>query len=216
VKRIARGRGPARLAIARLNPWSKHLVVKDPFAALSIPWFERRGCTVVAIVRHPATVAASYRRLGWHAIGTLDRLAESPRWLDDDDRELLDRHRGDQLESTALLWRVVTRRLAETTGGAGARLITHEAVSADPSSAFAELRELTALPWSRIADHRLHRLTTAHRSTPSTTGPRQHLRRTSGTVFTTTLAGHDQREIDAVWRVAQPIAERWYRPDSVR
>jgi hypothetical protein len=49
-------------------PWpGTRLVVKDPFALLSVPAVvaETRALPVV-VYRHPAAVLASYRRMGWH------------------------------------------------------------------------------------------------------------------------------------------------------
>lgn len=46
-------------------PWSR-VVVKDPFALLSIPTLVRVTSAVPVVVhRHPAAVLASYRRMGW-------------------------------------------------------------------------------------------------------------------------------------------------------
>lgn len=46
-------------------PWSK-IVVKDPFAMLSIPAIVRTtGAVPVLVYRHPGAVLASYRRMGW-------------------------------------------------------------------------------------------------------------------------------------------------------
>lgn len=42
------------------------LIVKDPYAMLSIPAIRRTtGCRTVLIYRHPGAVLASYRRMGW-------------------------------------------------------------------------------------------------------------------------------------------------------
>ena len=46
-------------------PWTR-LIVKDPFALLSIPAVQRvTGASVVLIYRHPGAALASYRRMGW-------------------------------------------------------------------------------------------------------------------------------------------------------
>lgn len=70
-----------KLSYQGLNPWvySRYgihqwlaplpftrLVVKDPFALLSIPAIvEHTGAVVVLVYRHPGAVLASYRRMGW-------------------------------------------------------------------------------------------------------------------------------------------------------
>lgn len=46
-------------------PWTR-LVVKDPFAMLSVPVIvEETGALPVIVYRHPGAVLASYRRMGW-------------------------------------------------------------------------------------------------------------------------------------------------------
>jgi hypothetical protein len=46
---------------------NKRPLLKDPFAAFSIPWFvERLNCKVVVTVRHPLAFVSSLKRLGWN------------------------------------------------------------------------------------------------------------------------------------------------------
>jgi hypothetical protein len=69
-------------------PWSK-VVVKDPFAMLSIPAIVRQtGAVPILVYRHPGAVLASYRRMGWRPdldeVGALVRLpsASAPEGMD--------------------------------------------------------------------------------------------------------------------------------------
>lgn len=58
------GRDTAIYQLGRLR--RQRPLLKDPFAAFSIPWFiERLGCRVVVTVRHPAAFASSLKRLNW-------------------------------------------------------------------------------------------------------------------------------------------------------
>ncbi len=46
-------------------PWTR-LIVKDPFAMMSMPAVSREaGARCVLVYRHPGAVLASYRRMGW-------------------------------------------------------------------------------------------------------------------------------------------------------
>ncbi|MGH3097546.1 MAG: sulfotransferase [Streptosporangiales bacterium] len=56
-------------------PWSR-VVVKDPFALLSVPTVvETTDALPVLVYRHPGAVLASYRRMGWRAdVDELHRL----------------------------------------------------------------------------------------------------------------------------------------------
>lgn len=60
-------------------PWTR-VVVKDPFALLSIPVVHARtGAVPVLLYRHPGAVLASYRRMGWRPdIAEVERLVTLP------------------------------------------------------------------------------------------------------------------------------------------
>lgn len=58
------GRYGRRQSVARLL-WMR-VVIKDPFATLSLPVISREtSARVVLIYRHPGAVLVSYRRMGW-------------------------------------------------------------------------------------------------------------------------------------------------------
>lgn len=106
-------------------------LLKDPFAAFSIPWFiERLGCQVVVTVRHPAAFASSLKRLGW-PFDFNDLLAQ-PRlmqeWLEpyraDMEQQVehslhtargvtLQDNPSDLISSASLLWRMIYQIVAE-------------------------------------------------------------------------------------------------------
>lgn len=59
-------------------PWVR-LVVKDPFALLSIPTIHRlTGAVAVVVYRHPGAALASYRRMGWRPdVSELSQIVEA-------------------------------------------------------------------------------------------------------------------------------------------
>jgi hypothetical protein len=96
----------------------RRALLKDPLAVFSIPWFSQRlGCDVVAVVRHPAAVVDSHKRLSWRT-DFRDLLAQ--RQLCEDYlgpfvaemKEMLKRP-DDMIGNTSLLWRMVYHTLAE-------------------------------------------------------------------------------------------------------
>jgi hypothetical protein len=85
-----------RLAYRGLTPWVfgrygrrqwaaptgwTRIVVKDPFAMLSIPTIARTtGAQVVLLYRHPAAALVSYRRMGWQpSVHEVQRVQEAHR-----------------------------------------------------------------------------------------------------------------------------------------
>jgi hypothetical protein len=74
------GKRSLKYLVGRLQ--SRRPLVRDAFAVFSGPWFARRlGCRVVVIVRHPAALVSSLKRLGW----TFDfrHLLRQPALMDD-------------------------------------------------------------------------------------------------------------------------------------
>lgn len=215
VKRVIRGRGPLLLTRARLNPWSHHVVIKDPLAACSVGWFADRGFDVVAVLRHPAAVAASFRRLGWSDSSALDALVARPGMATDVERSTLERIRSRSeprgLELPALLWTIITRKLVDDDR---VHVVRHEALSADPPEEFAALRGRLGLPWSRLAERRLERMTSGRRGGLDE-GAGHHLRRSSKRVFGEVLSSLNARELASIWAIAGATAERWYRPEGL-
>jgi hypothetical protein len=54
----------ASFALGRLG--RRRLLIRDPFDVFSLDWFVRRlNCSVVVVVRHPAAVVSSLKRLGY-------------------------------------------------------------------------------------------------------------------------------------------------------
>ncbi|TDT15619.1 sulfotransferase family protein [Ilumatobacter fluminis] len=210
-KRLVAGRGPLQLAKARALPRREHVVVKDPFAMRSIEWFEAQGCTVIVMVRHPAAVVASMRRLGWKAGTTMRRFAAEG-LLDDVELDWVDQLDAD-LDGVALFWRMNYR--AALAGLGDGRLVVHELMSARPSEAIAELRAATGIPWSDRSERRLRRLTSGDVAAADPAGRTQQFRRASADILGSTISTLTADELDRIWAIAGDIASRWYRPDGL-
>jgi len=88
----------------------QRLLLKDPFAVFSTPWFAKRlNCKVVITVRHPAAFASSLKRLNW-PFDFQDLLAQ-PLLM----RDYLEPYRAeihavkpdDVIGQAALLWKLI-------------------------------------------------------------------------------------------------------------
>jgi hypothetical protein len=111
-----------RAAYAGRNPWTfsrygrrqwaaplprTRVIVKDPFAMLSIPIITRvTGAVPVLVYRHPAAALASYRRMGWQP--DVDELrAIVRRRVDGSDAGWGATQPQDEATAMALFWRAL-------------------------------------------------------------------------------------------------------------
>ena len=144
----------------------KRPLVDDPYAAFSCEWFARRlGCDVVVVVRHPAAVAASRKRLGWR-IDLADLL---------DQRELLTRRVApfrtdlerlhatdhDVVAETALLWRMIYATAHDVANrNENVHIVRNEDLSLHPVDRYRQLYETVGLHFDARAHAAVVRSTT--------------------------------------------------------
>ncbi|MFI6325436.1 sulfotransferase [Nonomuraea sp. NPDC050556] len=165
---LARNRSPYDLArMVRYGSaftWGRltgrRALLDDPFAVLSAAWFARTlGCRVIALVRDPVAMVASWQRLGWTVY--FHELLEQPLLVRDHPsvlelRELVGSQ--DRVAKAAALWRFTRSILS---GVPGIRLVTYESLAADPLSGFRDLYSFAGLTWSARAEERISRACTA-------------------------------------------------------
>ncbi|GIK07981.1 MAG: hypothetical protein JETCAE02_21470 [Anaerolineaceae bacterium] len=127
------------------------VLLKDPFAVFSIPWFvERLDCRVVVTVRHPAAFASSLKKLNWPF--DFKDLLDQPLLMRDHlepFRADMERTRpGDVLGQAALLWRMVYRVVHEYAArDSSIVIVRHEDLSRDPVAGFARVFESLGLAY---------------------------------------------------------------------
>lgn len=130
-------------------PWpGTRIVVKDPFALLSVPAVRSTtGATPVLVYRHPAAVLASYRRMGWTAdLGEVaTALGRAPEPCPQD---LQATPGAEDAWAMAQFWTLLhTRALADLDGVDGAVIVSHEAVATGGDAAMHTLFDRLDLTW---------------------------------------------------------------------
>jgi Sulfotransferase family len=130
----------------------RRLLIRDPFAALSIEWFSRRlGVDTVAIVRHPVAVVSSLKRLGF----TFDftNLLEQSLLMDQrlerfrSEMEAALRNPGDIVGQGSVLWRIVYASIAEDQDRVSSmHVVRHEDLSLNPVKEYSRLYEALGMP----------------------------------------------------------------------
>lgn len=143
----------------------RRLLLKDPFAVFSVEWFARRlACDVVVIVRHPAAVVSSLKRLDYR-FGFRD-LLEQPLLMN----ERLERFRPELEEAVSapndvvgqgsLLWRMIYELAYEyRSRNPRVHVVRHEDLSMDPLAEYAVLYAWLGLPLTASAKRRIAQFT---------------------------------------------------------
>ncbi|WP_214325917.1 sulfotransferase [Nonomuraea sediminis] len=144
----------------------RRALLDDPFAVLSAGWFATRlGCRVIALERDPVAFVASWQRLGWTVY--FHELLEQPLLVRDHPEVLSLRAlvgSQDRIAKAAALWRVTHTILARTPG---IRLVSYDALAADPLPGFRDLYAYCGLTWTPRAEERI-----THACTGTTTSRR--------------------------------------------
>jgi hypothetical protein len=114
----------------------QRVLLKDPFAVFSTPWFEKQlNCKVVITVRHPAAFASSLKRLNWPF--DFQDLLNQPLLMRDHlepyREEMQSMDPKDVIGQAALLWKLIYRSVHEACERhPDFILVRHEDLSLDP------------------------------------------------------------------------------------
>ena len=128
------------------------VLLKDPFAVFSLPWFaERLDCRVVVTIRHPAGFASSLKKLNWPF--DFKDLLDQPLLM----RDYLEPFRADMerirpddvIGQSALLWRMVYRVVDSISkSNPSIIILRHEDLSLDPAAGYARAYESLGLAYT--------------------------------------------------------------------
>ena len=131
----------------------QRVLLKDPFAVFSTPWFARRlDCKVVITVRHPAAFASSLKRLDWPF--DFQDLLKQPLLIRDHlepyRHEMESMPSDDVIGQAALLWKLIYRSVhAAQAQHPDFIIVRHEDLSHDPIPAYRDLYNALGLEFTR-------------------------------------------------------------------
>jgi hypothetical protein len=131
----------------------KRPMLNDPYATLSARWLaEQLEAQVVAIVRQPAAMLASFRKLGYERIDFRALLGQPllmRDWLEPLRAEMETAAGEDLVAQVALLWRILYRVTAAYRSTVpGFVVVRHEDLSVDPVAAYEKLHVELGLPFT--------------------------------------------------------------------
>lgn len=131
----------------------QRILLKDPFAVFSTPWFAKRlHCKVVIAVRHPAAFASSLKRLHWPF--DFQDLLKQPLLM----RDHLESYRAelqavqpdDVIGQSALLWKLIYGSVHATRERHPEFIVVrHEDLSQDPIAGYRDLYQKLGLEFNR-------------------------------------------------------------------
>ena len=130
----------------------QRILLKDPFAVFSTPWFAQKlNCQVVITVRHPAAFASSLKRLNWpfDFRDLLNQPMLMRDYLEPDRAEMESIKPDDIIGQAALLWRMIYRFVHSTRSlFAQFKIVRHEDLSLDPVNGYKALYESLGLSFN--------------------------------------------------------------------
>lgn len=133
-------------------PWVR-VVVKDPFALLSLPVIARTtGALPVVLFRHPGAVLVSYRRMGWEP--DLDEL-QSVLAASGRAREVPAVAATDSLVAMGWFWSTLYDLALDGLDDSGTRavIVSHEELAEHGEAAGRALFDAVGLTWGRATTH---------------------------------------------------------------
>lgn len=131
----------------------QRVLIKDPFAVFSMPWFAKKlNCKVVVTVRNPGAFASSLKRLGWNF--DFKDLLDQPLLLRDHAGAYQDEMKAiqadDVIGQATLLWKIIYRSVhAARELNPDLIVVRHEDLSRDPASGFRDLYARLGLDFTR-------------------------------------------------------------------
>lgn len=216
IKQLVGSRGPFYLRLAKINPFHRAAVIKDPRGLLMTEYlYCTFGVRPVIVVRHPVSLAASLRRMGWWP--GLDKFERSPALVEDylmGEEAFLERDWPDPLSEAMACWRLSHQVvLAQLEKYPDWQLITHEALSQRPLETFRQLYDALGLLWSQRIARRLQRMTQG-RSAGASGGRAVDMNRDSAGIFEKRRNAIPKEERQAIFDLTGDVALRLYDRQS--
>jgi len=192
----------------------QRLLLKDPFAVFSTPWFAKKlNCKVVIAVRHPAPFASSLKRLNWPF--DFQDLLDQPLLMRDHLEAYRDEMKsikpGDVIGQSALLWKMIYRSVHATRElNPDFIIVRHEDLSRDPVSGYRDLYRLLGLEFTPRVEKII-------RNSSSSENPTELSRKKVHAVKLDSRANMDNwkkrltvEEIDRIREMTQDVSSLYY------
>jgi sulfotransferase family protein len=204
-------------------------LIDDPYMVFAAEWLaDRLDCRVVMLVRHPAGIVSSLKRIGAGWADNLPDIAAQPELIGRYLRAYIDdivraAHEPlDPIEHGALLWLLIHSAIAQQLDRHPEFvLVRYEDLATDPENGFRELYERLDLPWTGRAEKTVREGSMAGPAARNNPWGRVGLGRTAYQPMDSKANAWAWRrrlaadEANAVIEATRPVAERFYGADEL-
>lgn len=143
----------------------RRILLKDPFAVVSVPWFlSQLDAKVVIMVRHPLSFVSSLHRLGWQF--DFENILQQPLLMRDylesfrKDMNQVNQQNEDIISQGILLWRMIYSIVDQYRDqDLDIMIVRHEDLSRTPNKIFAEICDYLGIVLSENINVAIHRST---------------------------------------------------------
>jgi hypothetical protein len=214
-KHILGPRGAFYLRLAKLNPFHRCAVIKDPDGCLLTEYlYTKYRVRPVICVRHPTAFVASYL---YHAFPwDLPALAGQGALIEDyfdGDPSIFDVEPNDRVAGAAVLWLALNRVLLEQRARHPDWLVVvHEELCQAPVATFRRLFDQLDLPWSSRVERAVRNQTGAHNKAEATSWQDHH--RDSAALFELRRGMLTPADRAKVLAITREVALRIYPEES--
>lgn len=195
------------------NPLKQRYLIKDPIAAFSTEYLHREfDFHTVIVMRHPASMVASHKRLGWRY--NLDDFKHQEALMEDHLKDVL--HTVDALkvglvEEAAYLWLAVNSVLEKyAERNDKMTIVRHEDISNEPLPEFLRLYDKFDLPFSQRVQKKIKEHTSSQNSADPKDNVAHQLKRDSVANLARWKKILTEKEIEVVRRITSPLADKYY------
>jgi hypothetical protein len=204
-------------------------LVDDPYMVFAAEWLaERLDCRVVMLVRHPAGIVSSLKRIGTGWSDNLPDIASQPELV----RRYLSSHAAElelaagqplnPIAHGALLWLLIHSCIAQQLDRHPEFIVVrYEDLATDPEAAFGDLYEQLGLSFDARALKAVRAGSMAGPGARRNPWGRVGMARTAYQPMESSANAWAWRdrlspaEVTAVIRTTRPVAERFYSPDEL-
>lgn len=218
IKQLVGTRGPYYLRLAKMNPFHRHAVIKDPTGTLLTEYlYVHFGVKPVVVIRHPASFIASLRRAGWwpdvHKI-----LDDQPLLAQDHLNGSLHtwfNENNDEIQNAAAHWRLLTQVVLNQAKKYGDwHLVKLEELSANPVEEFRKLYGELELPWSASVEKKILSTTQVKGKAEVKGNLVQDFKRDSSKIFELRKNSLTQEERRKIFDIVKDVALEFYSEES--
>jgi len=217
LKALVGSRGPFYLRLAKMNLLHRAAVIKDPMGRMATEFLYRAfDTTPVILVRHPVSLAASLKRMGWWP--EVHEFAVQPDLVEDyfaDEKDFLTREWPNRMLESMAHWRATYKVLLQQADRyPDWQVVTHEEFCERPVEVTRRLYDNLGLPWSGAYAEKIRGLTGASNTAQARDGRVQDFRRDSSRLFEMRRDSIPAEERRQIFDVVKDVALTLYSRES--